>query len=699
VKVNSQLERAQLENVTSVPSPATAGRIVFDTIENTIKIDTGSAWRNVLDNTSGQSGSGFSNYMPNSNFESGTVTGWQLFSLAGYIPGSFPLVVPTLGFASSLTAPTATNINPINGTYSLSLKNAASTNFTAGDGIVSPVMTTTRGDFARIISNKLQYVAENGSSFMSFSGTSAGTFGLFIYDVTNSKWVSTINGSFNFVQGAGVGEHVSSWQTAASQIQFRMAILCLNTTAASSPAAGALELKIDELFIGKQAFLNAPAMTDMVKYTPVITGFGTVSDVGFFSRRVGDSLEIYGTFTAGTTTATQAKISIGHNGANGNVVVDSSKILASPAGIYQQVGYATLGVSTANTYPVLASESDTSGLFMGVTSPTSAGAIPQQGILIVMPGGSVTFFAQVPIAGWSSNTVSSLDVSSRSVKLIASQSTPQAIPNVTQTQMTFDTPSNSKDSHGGFLSSSYHVKVPGDHFVAASSSIAATSGYGFIYIVLNGSLKYQGYGISSPTHGLPLSVSGLLDDLKVNDQIRIDLYHDSSGSPATINGVQSNYFNISGPSALPLVQSADRFAFYIGGGPPTTASFGTIQTVVFPSPSSFYINTHNAINFSNGEVTVPSTGFLFVGAAIAINDNFITANYEVTPIIYKNGFAVARLRTSASAGFNGTMGSGVCGLVPVSAGDKISLRQLTNGAGASFVPDESFNYFYGFMLT
>ena len=44
-------------------------------------------------------------------------------------------------------------------------------------------------------------------------------------------------------------------------------------------------------------------------YTPTFTGFGTASAVDFWWRRVGGNLEVFGTFTMGTNTAVEAKIS------------------------------------------------------------------------------------------------------------------------------------------------------------------------------------------------------------------------------------------------------------------------------------------------------------------------------------------------------------------------------------------------------
>lgn len=59
------------------------------------------------------------------------------------------------------------------------------------------------------------------------------------------------------------------------------------------------------------ATVAATAFTTWASYTPTITGMGTVSNVAFRWRQAGtDTIEIEGYFTAGTTTGTEARISL-----------------------------------------------------------------------------------------------------------------------------------------------------------------------------------------------------------------------------------------------------------------------------------------------------------------------------------------------------------------------------------------------------
>lgn len=61
-----------------------------------------------------------------------------------------------------------------------------------------------------------------------------------------------------------------------------------------------------------------------ITWTPTFTGFGTVTGVTAFSWAVGPVLYFEITFACGTPTATEARISLGFNGIDGNVTSSST---------------------------------------------------------------------------------------------------------------------------------------------------------------------------------------------------------------------------------------------------------------------------------------------------------------------------------------------------------------------------------------
>jgi hypothetical protein len=135
-------------------------------------------------------------------------------------------------------------------------------------------------------------------------------------------------------------------------------------------------------------------VTPWVAYTPTFTGFGTAASISFFSKRVGDTLYIKGKFTAGTPTATEARITLGYNGTNANVNSDATKVasirLAGP--VVQDA------VSAAAFYALI--ESNIGYLTFSIQSAGRNGLAKVNGDVIVGVGGTISIMAEVPISGW-----------------------------------------------------------------------------------------------------------------------------------------------------------------------------------------------------------------------------------------------------------------------------------------------------------
>lgn len=129
-----------------------------------------------------------------------------------------------------------------------------------------------------------------------------------------------------------------------------------------------------------------------VAYTPTLTGFGTASGIAIFSRRVGDSVHVYGKFTSGTATATEARMTLGFGGTNANVTSRSTLTTVNLAGT------GTLSANAAYSYTVLM-EPSVGYVTFGRQGVDSAGLSKANGnALIGTDTISVNFI--VPIQGW-----------------------------------------------------------------------------------------------------------------------------------------------------------------------------------------------------------------------------------------------------------------------------------------------------------
>jgi len=137
-------------------------------------------------------------------------------------------------------------------------------------------------------------------------------------------------------------------------------------------------------------------ITDWVAYTPTFTGFGTVSNVQIWSRRVGDTLHIRGRVQAGTPTAVEAQMTLGYNGTNSNVTSSSTKItgIQLAGGLIFDGG----GASMANTLI----ESNKGYITFGYQAVASAGGglTKYAGSSLVATNTVISFMAEVPIASF-----------------------------------------------------------------------------------------------------------------------------------------------------------------------------------------------------------------------------------------------------------------------------------------------------------
>ena len=346
--------------------------------------------------------SGVKNYVSNSAFESNTVTNWGLGNVA--LTNGLPSGSPTFGSGANVALSIASSATtPVSGTYSMAYASSAAT--TAGNFVASNAFTIDSSDQAKMLSWSLNYKVTAGAANLNFSGTSSNSYGVAIYDVTNSSFIPTY-GAFNLVsspQGSASGTFQSSSNGTSYRIIFYNA----------SASLGAATILLDDFKVSPQGNgSSGPAMSDWVAYNPTFNNFGTVSAISMYSRRAGDSLEIQGAFTLGTTVAANANISLGYNGANSNVTIDTTKILNGTS----LVGTATSTAANATTFgwTVLAAGAN-SFVNFGTQTSTLSGANLTTGTNLGSTGQTWSVYAKVPIVGWSSNTVQSSDSLNRVV--------------------------------------------------------------------------------------------------------------------------------------------------------------------------------------------------------------------------------------------------------------------------------------------
>lgn len=158
--------------------------------------------------------------------------------------------------------------------------------------------------------------------------------------------------------------------------------------------ANALDLTVAQ----SQTLLVVPFLDGWVLNTPTILGMGTVTNNAQYSRRVGDTLEVWGAFTTGTTTAVTASITVGYNGSAANVTIDTTKVSTS---VTQLAGHYALGNTSNNLFSILVPNTNGTFVTMGdATGSGGSGLAAQNGSFIAGSSVNISYRFSVPIVGW-----------------------------------------------------------------------------------------------------------------------------------------------------------------------------------------------------------------------------------------------------------------------------------------------------------
>ena len=530
----------------------------------------------------------------NGNFEFGSTTGWSLGHISALTNG-IPSGTPTFGSGASGTQSIAvTSSGPLSGTYSLSYANSAAT--TVGDMVCSNAFTIDSSDQAKVLTLSGSYAAISGTQ--NYSGTSSNSFGIAAYDVTNSAWLGVV-GNFAMTQSSGVGKFSATTQTNTTTSSVRVCIYNVTAT------PGAATIYLDDLTFGPQTVPLGVPVTDWVAYSPTISGFGTIGYLQFQSRRVGSSLEIYGMFQAGTIPATTyGSITLGFNGGNGNVVLDTSRLTVNQVLGTAQTAYASTtffqvvpiySTATGGGAITFSPITSTTGYTSATYTTTYAASSQYMGIHI-----------SVPISGWSSNVQMSNDTDTRVVAAAGFIASTQSIPTATFTNVIWN--SGVVDTHGTLNQSTgvYTVPVSGWYQISGAliwslvSWSSSVSQYAQLYIDGSNFKSLSATTVTTTASQNLTNNYSYLGYFKAGQTIAIAAYQNSGGAVTLAPGCQLNINRLSGPAVVAATETVAMKAY---GS--STAINTTTTTVI--NPTKLY-DTHNAYNTTTGVYTIPVSG-------------------------------------------------------------------------------------------
>ncbi len=600
---------------------------------------------------SGTSGTGV-NFILNPDAESDT-SGWATYQdAAGATPVDGTGGSPTVTWTRSTSS-------PLTGTASFVLtKDAANRQ---GDG-ASYAFTIDSASQARVLAINFDFIVGSGTFVAGSSGVDS-DIECYILDVTNNVLIQPSSYKL-FSNSSTISGHFSAnFQSASNSTSYRLIFHCATTS------ASAYTVKFDTVQVGPSSYVYGTPITDWTAYTPTFTGFGTATSVNFISRRVGSSLEVVGTFTAGTNTGVEAQITLGYGGANANVITVSTLPTLGLAGKFvggtasaTWFGGGAVTMEASKTYMTLATQtSSTSGL-----SKILANALNSSG--------AYSINASFPITGWSSSVQMSDSADQRVVAFYATHS--QTVNNTTPTL----TLTSVYDDVGGLSTNTYTVKVPGKYIIKGSIRTASAA-----WTVTNAvELSYSKNGAATVPIGRVNPATGTYVvqvngndtlNLVAGDTIVFKGYSDVSNTATGYVAIE----RMTGPSAIGATETIA--ARYTNTAGTSIANSGDVK-VPFATKDD---DSHG--NFVTDTYTIQTAGRYRISGNINFASSLYAAANTVVASIYKNNsIAAVGPTTSIGGAITDQVGVAVTATLKLVAGDTIDVRVSNNRtAGATLL--------------
>ncbi len=362
IQTPSRLDVKQdtLANLTTYASSASNGQFVFATDTKQMFQVVDSALTDV-----GGGGTGSLDIFASQDFEDLTdVSDFSTGNNASFLGGG--------SLAGTLALETVDNIS---GTQSLSYTQASGS---LNDYFASATIAVDKKQQGNICAMQGYITYDGDDDDMSFV----------VYDVTNGE---VLTSTVDFVKSSSVAKRFA--------VQFAIPSTCTSIRYGSKVLVENIgaELIIDDVELTSNPFIFGSGDTDFKSYTPIYTGFGTVTNSNIFSKISGDIMILMGTFDIGTATAVEQRISLPVGFTNRSSLTSNTKVGSWD---FNSVDGSTVGsksviISPNNTYLNFSYQSTS---INGLTPTASSGPYPSSGT-------KVSFIATVPVNEVSSSAI------------------------------------------------------------------------------------------------------------------------------------------------------------------------------------------------------------------------------------------------------------------------------------------------------
>jgi len=554
------------------------------------------------------------------DFECGDTSGWTavgcatvtngLLVSAGSGGAAFSAANGGRTKGANTTSPAVVSSGQLDGLYSLNF--ATSGAGTIGDMYISSTYKIPIAYQSTVLQVKFKYKVVSGTPVM--SGTSSNTYAAAIYDIDNNSWSTmALVGNFNFVQSSGVGTFTGTFQVPYNSTQFQIAIY--------NPVAptGASSLYVDDFYVGPQITSTGPAISDLKAYTPTLTNFGN-GTAALCYKQEGNLCKIKGILLVGSSLPTgQIKFTLPTG-----LSADFTYLTKGLTGIdaFQKVGLATSYAPGFYSAAIIRDNTSlTTFYFNGETSAGFGGNADWSNVAPTTWTVSdvITVDMEIPISGWSSNTVMSADTDTR----VVSAQVYGAAANVTALNPVIY-PTKIKDDFNCYSTTTGKVTVPVTGYYQVSTTIVGTfAAASTLYCYIDGSNQSQplGYSTTVAGHGNATyyATAGQTIDVRCSQNI-------TSISATTGLSIQ----RLSGPAVIAAADSIIENWCDTAGGNITSSG----NTVVFNSKN---VSQTGSYNSSTGIFTAPVSANYSFAWRIQTVAQTPTTSQSVYSTLQKNG--------------------------------------------------------------
>lgn len=304
-------------------------------------------------------------------------------------------------------------------------------------------------DRATVQQIKFDYVVRSGT-FNAGSQTTDSDLTIWIYDTFNNVLIQPSTYKLFSNSSLTNGSFISNFQTSANSTDYRLIIHQSTTSSAAYSVA------FNNFEVARTQYALGTLISDWQPYTPTFTGFGTPSNVNFWWRRVGGSLDLLGKFTSGTTTSTEARISLPSGLSGSSTIITSISMIGSWTRDGANAFQGTTLLEPGSTYLTFGEQA---GAVAGLTKLNAD---------IVLNGSSIMsiYATSIPIAGWAVQQQQSDVNDQRIVSFVGRRNA--------QTLQGYNTPQPfqiiDQDTHAGWNPSTnlYTVPIAGTYNVLLS---------------------------------------------------------------------------------------------------------------------------------------------------------------------------------------------------------------------------------------